>query len=73
MMAAKYLEDAMNAGTPPETLAASVGSLIPSATKDRIIGEGADGLIDKVVATNPQSKLRTQAGRAYVRKVIDSL
>lgn len=68
-IAIKFIEGACANGTDPEVFANSFRSSIPAEILAYIEEQGVDEFMDKVAKLEPNSPLRTQAGRNFVRSV----
>lgn len=68
-IAIKFIEGAAANGTDPEVFANSFRSSIPAEILAYIEEQGVDEFMDKVAKLEPNSPLRTQAGRNFVRSV----
>ena len=73
VLGAQYLEGAMQGGTPAENFALSAKALIPTPIIRYLEQHGADGFVQRAVQLNPESTLKSQKGRNYVRQVVDAL
>jgi hypothetical protein len=72
-IAIDYLETAYRNSQPPETVAQSVKSMVPSDVLTAIRVLGVDGFLDDVARIDGTSPLSSQGGRNWARKLAKTL
>ena len=68
-----FTEASISNGRDPETFTSSARNLVPKQLLDELVKLGPDALADAVAAQRPESVIASQAGRTFLRKVVEIL